>query len=422
MLSKLSDEVEHAAFAGADRYEFAWQSPTSPSIKETLPDACEEMLVIAPFVQGGFIDAARRCCGKPPGRLTIVSRTASLDALSPELRQQMEQQALVFVEDVPGLPSLGLHGKLIAWKRGKQGGALLGSANATGAAWGLGAAKNWEAVVLVNDATALRRIERDFVFKTRGRQQIHPWLAQYHESTDRSESTDPLQEELDRYRLSLGEVSMRASWGRLAANSELGTLRLSVAAPSLALERLATNNRVSCSVGWLPLSRAPVAEDAVPLSRLLAGEVSFADVPAAELSALARIVIRLVKTGRSLECLLVITRTDYPTRWRRHRDHAVLRSEFNGAKLEQVLLDLLRGYSSDPVVPEGPDSPDGNRQTARRAETVPLRGFLEPILQRCVDNPGLLEDVEHVLASDLERSATLSRIRELVAHIKAALR
>jgi hypothetical protein len=53
---------------------------------------------------------------------------------------------------------------------------------------------------------------------------------------------------------------------------------------------------------------------------------------------------------------------------------------------------------------------------------VPLRGFLEPILQRCVDNPGLLEDVEHVLASDLERSATLSRIRELVAHIKAALR
>jgi hypothetical protein len=129
-----------------------------------LPETADRSLIISPFVSDDFFTRVHRSSVDE-----LVSRPESLDLLGPKATGQIGSaysfddgsapdfgvdEHLAF--DDPGRPLVGLHAKVFAFEKGDRARLFLGSANATGAAFG----SNVEFLLELVGSTAMLGIDR----------------------------------------------------------------------------------------------------------------------------------------------------------------------------------------------------------------------------------------------------------------------
>jgi hypothetical protein len=402
---------------GEGEAQFLWQGSTEEALWNKAPKRCARVVVVAPFVEDKFVDQARTDLVKDDSGLTLISRQKSLDGLNDVNRAWCCKNAFV-VEPGADDVSHELHAKMLLWASGDQGGLLLGSANATGAAWGLTALRNTEAMVAVQDSRAVQRFERSFVSPSAKGGNWHPWIRRYEPRDDQREASDTPQDILDGYRRRLGAVQLTGKWRR-GDRADVGTLTI-LARPGCHafLRGLANDDRVECSVGWLPISES-VEGSTGSLSVLLERGLTFPEVEVKELSTLVSFAIRLRHPAATRHYILVLDNPEFPNNWRERRDMALVRQEILARSLGMTLVEMLLGLPPDEHDGSGGfrRSPGAPSKRGALLSDRPGRGYLEVLLDRCATDTAALEDVRETLEVFGEKDAEANELRRLLSNL-----
>ena len=174
-VASLQRELSNVGFENRGNARFLWQQTQGVrNLWKELPKHVDSAIVVAPFVENIFVEAVRCDLDLGRGRVKLISRRRSLDRLDPEHREWCRHHAFALLPGVDETHAQELHAKLLLWQDGATGGIFIGSANATGAAWGMSRNLNWEAMVALERPDALQRFEREFVYVSK--------LAALHES------------------------------------------------------------------------------------------------------------------------------------------------------------------------------------------------------------------------------------------------
>ena len=152
---------------GAVGLAFFGQKPSGHSLFRQRPKAgLTNGTLVTPFVGAGFLGGLLNRL-RTNVMATVISRQEELDCLPDARWAELQQRAHWFIaqSEAPGLDRcMELHAKLLFYDHGGQSVSLIGSANATRAAWGLsgaGEGRNWEAMLKVVDPTLAKRFKRD---------------------------------------------------------------------------------------------------------------------------------------------------------------------------------------------------------------------------------------------------------------------
>jgi hypothetical protein len=419
-VANLQRELSRVRFEGRADVRFLWQQTHgSAKLWKQLPKHIDSAIVVAPFVENVFIDAIRRDLDRGDGRIKLVSRQRALDRLDAVHRDWCRHHAFALLAGIDETYAQELHAKLFLWQSGPGGGVFVGSANATGAAWGLTQNSNWEAMIALEQPDALERFEREFMYVSRRSKTLRPWLIPYEPSAAGAEDETP-EETLDRYRQRLGALDLGARWRPDSPGSDLGTLSFAMAAQSKwALQSLARDSRVTCKIGWIRLAQSDDPTDLQPLERLLAGPVQFKGVPRTELSELALIQMKLANAHPSEKYIVILNRVDFPARWRERRDHAVIDAALHGQSMGATLLEMLRGFSYSDENDASKHTPGAGSGSRTAVSDNRVRyGYLEMLLDRCATDATALTDVEGTLAAFDPKAGEVVALRTLIENIK----
>jgi hypothetical protein len=233
LLNALVKDLRRVAFSTAGSKavqsgEFLWQWPGSGGLQKRLESGGVTALMVSPFVTGSFL----KLLVKNFKRVFLVSRQEELDALSEADRNLVPAGNLWVVkasdsdEALESVPSLALHAKILLceyrYPNGSKGRteAWIGSANATGSAWGVtlaGQRMNCEAMVRFRPAIRAEQFLDQFAYRKQGDSDsekepiLNGWIERYQprplEEATPDEEADELLEQL---RVKIGALALRA--------------------------------------------------------------------------------------------------------------------------------------------------------------------------------------------------------------------
>lgn len=403
-IAAMLDELPRVRFDGGREglqdLRFEWQWPGRRTLQSALPQKATRAILISPFLRAPFVEHLSAAVGD----LTVVSTQVELDAL-PDSTHAGLKQAKVFVVSGQGdddVPALDLHAKLLVWEAGSLRETLVGSANGTTSAWGLGRVRNCEAMVALRPGLQVAEVVRAFVSPQRDT--LHGWIERYERQSETPSDEDLAQREIDAAVRQIAGASLVGTYDR-----DLHLLGLR-AAPGSALPTFGP----PLSVDVVPLLQQQTGRWQ-PFSGLSAG-LRFPDVALADLAAFAlvRVAHRAVKNLDHTVCVQFTL--DLPEGGWDARDDAMNARLLEGIDARQVLLNVLQGRA-----PGLSASPHGKRGGSASTGSLLARVTIERVLESCTADPTRVPQVDAVLRA-CGAVPELDAFREFWANLLHALR
>lgn len=407
-------KVKFGSSRSEGRWKFDAQTEGAASLwRQVGFTSAKRALFVAPFLGSTFLDQLRRKYGQ---ELRVISTQSALDGLvekapDSDLAKWLTGAAGRAYIVVPGPPSgeprLDLHAKLLLEEAGRGGRTVVGSANGTSAAWGLGARRNWEASVTLEGPNLLQKFEREFVYEAGSKVRLRPWIQEYH--ADRLSPVQRFEEELEQIQRSLGAMRLRLHW-----DAKAKALVLS------AEGRLPEVPKASVDLSMAPFGVAdPTADlaDARPLWRGVS--LVYKNATLSQLGALVMVRAELRESAVGPRDFFLLATIDGPKGWQDLRDQEVLRESLGDSGLYELLMGLLRG--------QPPSASEANGEGRDKSErSIPGR----------VADPGVLESILHAWATAPDRfdgfiaaidglpgdtaSGAVGQLQKLIATLKTA--
>jgi hypothetical protein len=414
----LAAEVAGVRFeTGADgRWAFMAQTADGPSLwrQAGFSERETEALVVSPFVTPRFLDEARR---RFNGRLRIVSTQDELDRVvhgtsdsQAALRAWLTAtgNTLVVVPEAQTEDHrLDLHAKVLFTRDRDKGRTIVGSANATGSAWGLTAERgrrNWEAMVEHTGREMMSAFERGFLYEDSRRTRLRPWVEAYRPQKP-SRATE-LRDELEDAQRQFGAVQLELRW-----QPSRRSLVLTSRSPC---PYDASRFRAQLAPYGLPNPDSHL-QDATGL--FARRRLEFRPAGPGHLSAFVLVQLQYLQQKAESVTFLVVAKVFAAEDWRDQRDHAVLRDTLGDREYVELLAAMLKGGPRSGPVPGG--GKRASKGTSRMSR--PTAALLEPLLRRWATDPAAFDDFRGAVEG-LPRSARredLGRLRQLVEHLWA---
>jgi hypothetical protein len=375
----------------ADMLRLRWQGLGRPALAGVLPDTLKRAVIVSPFVQPEFLKAILARTSE----LQLVSTKECLDALDDTTINEIDSlgrgQRYVPLYHVTELGDLdegqidGVHAKLVLAEDTKGGTVtFVGSANATGPGWGLGAVANVEAMVEMRPGLSIDAFAAAFIRESKTK--VHPWIREY----VRANREEP-------------DVETETEQGLLSALRQL-------AAVEFTLEYDMTAGRLRLSIGpmgspqWLTTSGwefsvAPLFlgsdNDAwTEVKRLQATPREFLRVPLEKVTSF--VALRTKSHAPALEYTrLALARLDMSEEDLDRRDDIVRREIMATADPAAVLKALVEGLSYLPVQHSG-QTRTGGGSSGALGGLVGSAG-LERLLEAVAVRPDLIEEMRLLL-------------------------
>ncbi|MEQ1897460.1 MAG: phospholipase D family protein [Vicinamibacterales bacterium] len=378
-IAVLLDELPRVRFdggrEGATDLRFEWQWPSRKALQSALPKKASRAILISPFVRGGFLE---RLCATVDD-LVVISTQTELDAL-PDAAHERLKLASVFIVSGHGddeVRSMDLHAKLLVWQDGSQRETLIGSANATGSAWGLGSVRNCEAMVALRPGLRVDEVYRAFVSPER--HVLHGWIERYSRQPVALSDEEQAERDLEAVCRFLAGCSLAGSFDR---KGKLLAIRWASGNPPLSIGPQFTVDVV------------PLLQQTTGLWQPYAGlprGLRFPNVALDELSAFVVVRVRH-QTFETLErrfCVQVALDLDDQD-WEA-RDDAMNARLLENVDARAVLLNVLMGRSVGTVV----SSSAGGGGAASRPLLEHVT--IERVLEVCTADPTRVPQVDEVL-------------------------
>jgi hypothetical protein len=369
--------------AGSEGLRLHFQWPGESQLAPRLPKRPTRVLYISPFVRSDLVTKL----AERTSELTLVSTQVELDAL-PEAAHVKLASAAKYVVTGAGsgdVPALELHAKALLWEDGSSRETLMGSANATGAAWGLSGRTNCEAMLALRPGLSIDAVLRSFVSPRKG--ELHPWIEEY-----RRELKEPDEEELAGRRLDALTRDLSQLKVRGHHDPDEASLALSAIGPKpTALTPLPDGVRAELA----PLLRSDDAASWRPLLSLFDGGARFGDVARADLCAF--VVVRLTDSRADkprIFCLQFDLRiSEEESAARDEAVHSHLLASYDPRAL---LLNVLKG------LPAGQGAAGTRSPTP--GEKGPSRGLLdlasfERVMEACTADSSRVDEVDALLSA-----------------------
>ena len=392
-LRRLSIDAPHEA---GKRLAFHWQGLGHKPLGSVLPGKLERVVVVSPFVRPDFISRI----SERAGHVQIVSLPESLDALDDEtfgrIERQREKQGSPVLYQVTehGEPDGGqidgIHAKMILIEAdGGQSATYVGSANATGAGWGLGGLANIEAMAEMRPGVGIDHFVRRFLREDKTR--VHPWIMEY----DRESRLEP-------------DATMKTERRMLAALREVARLdlelrydgaaeRLSLSCKSReSLARIQGEGSAVLQFDVCPLLLREEKEAWRPIEQLADGGCYFESVTVDKLTAF--VVLRVCSTEPPLEhTRLVLARLTADESDMDRRDDAIRQGIMATADPAAVLNALVRGIAHLRTGASGTGRTGSGKSLSMRQ--LLGKTSLERLLQAVAVCPGLIVEMRLLLGS-----------------------
>ncbi|MHB8872078.1 MAG: hypothetical protein ACYC8T_00180 [Myxococcaceae bacterium] len=386
LLYRMLDSFTRAEFdvgsEAAEALRLFHQWPGEPPLSARLPKRASRAVFISPFVRA---DLLRELAARVE-ELTVVSRQDELDALSNEAHEALSSVRKYVVTGAADddVPALELHAKLLAWESATARETLVGSANATGAGWGVGRGGNCEAMVALRPGLGIDAILRGFVSPAKG--ELHGWIEEYRRTTPEVDEGEHAQKRLEALRRELAAVAIHGKY-----DSAARTLTLT-ASPSKG--KLPPTVPPGVSAGLVPLLLAGDPKATRPFLDLYGGGATFSPLERIDLSAFAVVRLRNEEHDRTESFGLQFHLELSPDEEAARDDalHAHLIESFDPRVL---LLNILHG------LPAG----SGGQSQSRSAQGTAAPGNLlgqasfERVMEVCTMDPGRIEEVDALLSA-----------------------
>jgi hypothetical protein len=361
---------------------FHWQWPGDTKLGKVLPASASRALLVSPFVRGDFL-------GQLVDRvndLTLVSTQAELDALSDAMHERLRNVTTYVVtgEGTDDVPGLDLHAKLLAWEGGNTRETLLGSANATGAAWGMGRT-NCEAMVALRPGLRIDELLRAFVEPKDG--ELAPWIEEYRRQTPEVDAQEEAKRRLEGIQRGIAGV-------RLEGSHDAATEVLRLTGVGSAPAALATSSH-DVEIEISPLLRSGNADGWAPLAGAFGKGLHFEQIGRADLCAFAVVRLRDVATSRThrfgIQFRLNLPRADVEA-----RDDALHAKLLENVNPRTLLLNVLRGLPAGTGLVH--DGAGGlSRGAAVNTGALLSEATLERVLEVCTADRSRIDEVDAVL-------------------------
>lgn len=418
-VKQLADLVRRTNFQtpdeGRDEFRVRWQGSQGHRHRDCLPPKSSRALVFSPFLEKSFI----RLMLERTEVLRIVSTATAFrkldDATFLELhaRGRAQKEAATYVvgedfgrEDEGRID--GLHAKLVLVDDGREKNCttFLGSGNATGAGWGLTAARNVECMVELKPGLPMDRLVQDFVMDRKGAPR--PWIQEF-ELGDRIPLSDEenLQDRLREDASKFAAIRLRVSYDQV-----MRVLTVDLVETEAAFFQDTEADDIV--VDFCPLGVPETAEQWEPLRSLALGPRPFRDVDVAAVSAF--VVIRVTHgTGASVR-RLAFAQLNVSDVLLADRDAAARRDLISQSSSEDILAALVFGVGR--VRSRLHKLSADNSATSSTTGTQAIsRVGLESMLQAIAERPELLTEIGLLLGHD----EFFCRFREDLQHAISAV-
>ena len=376
--------------------EFLWQGPKTKrgpatlSLASALPAKASRALLLAPFVEAGFVrELARRATGE----LTVVTTYEALRKLPCELLTERSKTRFFAVRDMGyDEATFSLHAKMLLMETPEATLAFVGSANGTGNGWGR-SGPNCEAMVKLHDLVTIDKLKAAFVGD---KKTLFPWIAEVVEGDMVGDDTRSPLDQAQR------ELTHARFFGRYAAAER-------------SLEVRAEALPAGVVIRVCPRAIAPGA-----FAKLEPGGTTrFAGLDVADISTL--LLVRMTdetnetdkangtdgtddETGatREVAVTMKVTGLDMAV-----RNDVVWESELTADDMSEMLLLLLSGRATSrrdrprrrPKGDDGAaDPPLPSERDPRARPAAREQPTLEGVLRACADRPDRVREIERLLA------------------------
>lgn len=392
-LRRLSIEAPHEA---GKSLRLHWQGRGRGPLGTVLPGKLERAVVVSPFVRPEFISRiAERAV-----HLRIVSLPESLDALDDETFRMIEE-----IRNRQGTPVLyqvtehgepeggqidGIHAKLVLTEEdGGESATYIGSANATGAGWGLGGLVNIEAMAELRPGIGIDHFVKGFLREDKTK--VHPWIMEYDQES--RQEPDATREAERRMLAALREVARLDLELRYNAATERLTLSCKSGG---ALAGIAGSGNTALQFDVCPLLLREEKDAWRPVEQLSNEGCHFANVTVEKLTAFVALRVRSkeppLEHSRLLLAHIAADESDMD-----RRDDAIRQDIMATADPAAVLNALVRGIAHLRTGARGP----GRNGSGKAPSMRQLLGdtSLERLLQAVAVDPGLIAEMRLLLGS-----------------------
>lgn len=364
-------EFRHPSEAG-ESISFLGQWPGASPMHRRLPGKIDRALVMSPFVRGAFLETLI----DRTERLTVVSRQEELDALPDAVRARLATSDLFVVTGDEGMdtPGLDLHAKLLVIETKERSETLIGSANATAAAWAQGCAGNSEAMVAMSPGLTVKAVRRSFIEGEKG--ELRGWIQRY--------VPQPVDEEARQ-----ADADFRAAQMAVVASNIAALYDGPSSSLTLCLER--TSGAVVPAGVHVDVAPFLPAHDRrwMPYSKLAGSGVVIEKVPPAQVCAFLCVRMQLKERTREfvIQCALQIS-DDAANQ----RDEAISAALLEGADVGQVLLNILQDLPAGSGVGRGTGvDPAGAGRPLIEVLSI------ERVIEACTADPGKVDEIDAIL-------------------------
>ena len=265
---------------------------------------------------------------------------------------------------------------------------FVGSANATGPGWGLGAPANVEAMAEMRPGIGIDRFVAGFIRESKTK--VHPWVVEYDRANKAEpDSTDKTARQMLTALRDVARLDLRVDYDADRQRLTLGRL----ADRALSILNRESNVGLTFEIAPLLLTERPGAWTPVESLALAARE--FDDVPVQEVTAF--VAVRARSESPPLErTRLLLARLNLSEAALDQRDDAVRQEIMATADPAAVLAALVRGLAYLRAGQPGDGPPP--RKRADSIHRLLGETHLEGLLQAVAAEPGLIAEMRLLLA------------------------
>jgi hypothetical protein len=414
--------------------EFLWQWPGLKGLDQQVESGGKTALMVSPFVRAGFL----RWLAKRFINVIVVSRQEELDALWGSIQSLIRPENLWVVKAADGdegpesVPSLDLHAKILLCEYARSKGAevrteaWIGSANASGSAWGLiptAKRMNCEAMVRFRPAIRPEQFLDQFAYRERrGTDQeedfvLNGWIEQYQrreiEELNADEQAD---ESLEHVSVEIAGLDLRARF-KGGPNSMVMTLDSTDREMWAAL--FATHQGILFEVCPMGIADGRPFHD---LKDLATRGVQFEGLSMAQVGAFILIQLTHIATKRTKR-FVIKAATEMDNEFWDERRVAFLRENLDAKDFRTILGSILFGGSlrSEPVPGGGIDKGGPTKRPERRASSLLDDFNVEDVLHSCTEDSSRIDEIDRLLKTFEKTEHIDASFREFWTNFREAI-
>ncbi len=371
------------------------------SLRHHLPASMQRGILVSPFLTPDFL----RVLLDRTRELRVLSTPEAFNKLDPDMFEELEQRAVSqkgavmyavgeFGDEESGTID-GIHAKLLLFDepKGASPVTFVGSANGTGAGWGVRASFNVELMAEIHPGLAIDHFVRDFMLDKKGR--LKAWLKEYKPS-DRSpiSAETRLRDELVLSLRRIAALDFRMTYDERAHRLAIDRLAIDALPASLVADGAVV---IECT----PLVLATADNSWKPIRDLVHSSLRFEGVELADVSAF--IVIR-ARFGATVVSRIALARLDLSASLAERRNDAARAALLENVDPINIMTALILGLSR--LRPTAASTGLLGRAASRHTSVSQLveAVTLERLLQAVAQDVDLVRSVRLLLTSISDES------------------